>query len=366
MRIVPDDRGFTFVEVLLAAAILLVAMAALLQVVAAGQRLTRVHTEATDLHQRVRVAVERMQRDLVRAGAGASRGSASVLAGALTGYMAPIRPARAGARLADSPLAAYADRITVVFVEDGAWPTTLVATMTTAADPVHVDSGAPGCPAAGVCGFTEGSRALLIDPRGVGAGHEVFTVTGIGSGLAHDAPNPPFARPYEAGSIVAPIVQRTYYLDRANRRLMVYDGYQSDVPLVDNVLDLRIQYFADVAPSSVARPPAGVASCVYSAALPPEPLLAGFGASGLHPLTLDELSDGPECGAEAAAFDGDLLRIRLVRVTLRVQAAADDVRGASASFARPGRATSSDGQVADVEVTFDVAPRNMQPWVLLR
>ena len=48
-----------------------------------------------------------------------------------------------------------------------------------------------------------------------------------------------------------------------------------------------------------------------------------------------------------------------MRVTLRLQAAADDVRGAGALFARPGRSSSGYSYVPDYEVTFDVAPRNM-------
>jgi hypothetical protein len=78
------------------------------------------------------------------------------------------------------------------------------------------------------------------------------------------------------------------------------------------------------------------------------------------------MTDGPVCGAGAAVFDGDLLRIRLVRVTLRLQAAADEVRGAGVLFTRPGRSTSGYSYVPDFEVTFDVAPRNMAPVVFPR
>ena len=73
------------------------------------------------------------------------------------------------------------------------------------------------------------------------------------------------------------------------------------------------------------------------------------------------MADGPFCGAGDTAFDGDLLRIRLVRVSLRLDAAADDVRGSGGLFARPGRSSSGYSHVPDFEVTFDVAPRNMAP-----
>jgi prepilin-type N-terminal cleavage/methylation domain-containing protein len=357
------ERGFSFIEVLIALTILLTALATLLQVAASGQRLARSQSEASDLHQRARVAAETLHRDLARAGAGAARGPRSI---GLTAYFAPIVPARTGARLPDPPLSAFADRISIVYVAEGAWPSTLGVTVT-GADPVFVDAASTGCPAAGLCGFQEGTRALLFDAAGVGAGHDLFTVTGIAGALAHDAPNPPFASSYEAGrAIVVPVVQRIYYLDRVNRRLMVYDAYQGDMPFIDNVVDVRFEYFADAVPSSVARPAEGTGSCVYDAGPPPVPLLDDLGGGGLRPLSLSQLTDGPVCGTGTGAFDGDLLRIRLVRATLRLQAAADDVRGSGVLFARPGRSSSGDSYVPDYEITFDVAPRNMTPAVLPR
>jgi hypothetical protein len=133
---------------------------------------------------------------------------------------------------------------------------------------------------------------MSFDARGIGRGHDLFTVTGITDELAHDAPNPPFSQSYLAGSaFVVPVVQRVYYFDRANRRLMVYDGYQGDMPLVDNVVDLRIAYFVDGSPTSVSRPPDGEASCVFDAGSPPVPRLEDWGG-GLHELASAQLTDG--------------------------------------------------------------------------
>ena len=78
-------------------------------------------------------------------------------------------------------------------------------------------------------------------------------------------------------------------------------------------------------------------------------------------LTAGRWSTVPFVAPARLAFDGDLLRIRLVRVTIRLQAAADEVRGRGALFARPGRSSSWYSHVPDYEVTFDVAPRNMAP-----
>ena len=362
-----SERGFSFVEVLLALTILLAAAAPLLHIAASGQRLVRTHGEATDLHQRLRVAVATLRSELSQAGTGVLRGPGTSLSGGLTGYLAPIVPARTGARTPDTPLSAFPDRISLVYVRDDAWPSPLTVDMASVTDAVPISAAVPGCPAAGLCGFSVGARALVMDTSAVGAGHDFFTVTGIAGALAHDAPNPAFHRPYAARqSIVVPIVQRVYHFDRVNRRLMVYDGHQSDMPVIDNVLDLRFTYFADPSPSSVARPADGSGSCVYDAGSPPVPRLEDLEGAGLYELTAAEMTDGPLCGAGADAFDGDLLRIRLVRVTMRLQAAADEVRGSGALFTRPGRSTSGYSYVPDYEVTFDVAPRNMAPVVFPR
>jgi hypothetical protein len=362
-----SDRGFSFVEVLLALTILLAVVAPLLQIAASGQRLVRTHGEATDLHQRLRVAVATLRGELAQAGAGGIRGPGAGLSGGLTGYFAPLVPARTGARTPDTPLSAFFDRVSLVYVRNDAWPSPLTVDMASVTDPVPISAAVPGCPAAGFCGFSVGTRALVMDTSDVGRGHDLFTVTGIAGALAHDAPNPAFQRPYASRqSIVVPIVQRVYYLDRVNRRLMVYDGHQSDMPVIDNVLDLRFAYFADPSPSSVARPVDGAGNCVYDAGSPPVPRLEELGSAGLHQLTAAEMTDGPVCGAGADVFDGDLLRIRLVRVTIRLQAAADEVRGSGALFTRPGRSTSAYSYVPDYEVTFDVAPRNMTPAVFPR
>ena len=142
---------------------------------------------------------------------------------------------------------------------------------------------------------------------------------------------------------------------------MLYDGHLSDMPLVDNVVDVEFSLFVDGAAASVARPPDGEGSCVYDVGSPPIPRLATYATVGLHQLTAGEMTDGPVCGAGETAFDGDFLRIRLVRVRLRLDAAADEVRGSGGLFARAGRSSSGYSHVPDFEVTFDVAPRNMAP-----
>jgi hypothetical protein len=79
-------------------------------------------------------------------------------------------------------------------------------------------------------------------------------------------------------------------------------------------------------------------------------------------LTEDMLTDGPWCpdATSPNRYDADLLRIRQVRVTLRVQAALAALRGpAGVLFSKGGTSNTAQRFVPDQEITFDIAPRNM-------
>jgi hypothetical protein len=74
------------------------------------------------------------------------------------------------------------------------------------------------------------------------------------------------------------------------------------------------------------------------------------------------LTDGPWCPDSISPnrFDADLLRIRRIRVSLRVQSGLASLRGpAGTLFARGGTARAGDRYVPDLTVQFDVTPRNM-------
>ena len=119
-------------------------------------------------------------------------------------------------------------------------------------------------------------------------------------------------------------------------QLMLYDGAGgADVPVVDHVVSVEFEYWGD--------PPAG-------------------GSPALVKLTPDILTDGPWMPDDAAAdrWDADLLRIRRIAVTIRVEAAIASLRGpASALFAHAGTATSAHAWAPDIEAHFDVTPRNL-------
>ena len=92
--------------------------------------------------------------------------------------------------------------------------------------------------------------------------------------------------------------------------------------------------------------------------------LPPLGVSGsLVEIPPAHMTDGPWCPDAGARnrFDADLLRIRRVRFTLRVQAALPSLRGpAGALFANGGFARGAGRSVPDLEVTLDVTPRNVK------
>jgi type II secretory pathway pseudopilin PulG len=349
-------QGYMLLELLVVASIVCTVLAVVLRVCATAQNIVRTHGDSTDLQQRLRVAVEAMRRDLTAAGAGLSRGS---LPGPLVDSFAPILPARSGLLGADAELSYYADRITIVFVPADASQTRLSVGMGADSGPLQVDAGAAGCPPDGTCGFRAGDRVLIYAPDDGDGAHDILTLAAVDPATSLLVPPGPLSRRYDAGARVATVVQRVYYLDRVGRRLMTYDGDRSDVPVIDHVVDLRFTYYGDPASTSVTPPPPGSANCAYAAGTPPVPLLQDLGGTALVPLTAAQLTDGPWCGQSPGRFDADLLRVRRVGVTLRLEAEGTEFRGAGAAFANQGTSLDAERYVPDVQVTFDVAPRNL-------
>jgi hypothetical protein len=306
----PGERGFTIVELLVAAAILMVITAALLQFAVMTVRLVHVQGDLADMNQRGRVAAAVFYHDLLMAGAGPWHGGH---AGSVAALVPAVRPYRAGAKQPDLELTYAADRISLLYVPDTRVQTRLLADMAAAAAPLVIDADGHGCPGGGACGFRAGDRVLVV---GAGPGeHEVFTVQSAGDGLVF--PVAPLSRAYVEGDAVAFVTERVYYLDRASRRLMVYDGAQTDAIVLDNVSDLRMTYFAVVPGPSAAWE------------------------------VLDEtaLTDGPILGAFPYRFDADLLRIRRVRVALTLDA--------------PAGWLGFGGWRSTRTLTLDVTPRNL-------
>ena len=342
--------GFAMPELLVALLVAVVVGAAALELVDGAQRAAIVTPSALDVQQRLRVGADTLVRDIDAAGAGLDGGSAR---GPLMAFLPAIIPRRLGLQTPDAPMIARSDVVTLLTVPASTSQTSTAGPL--APGSPLVVSGGPACPGlAPLCGLSPGTDVIVFDRSG---GFDLFTLTDAsGTLISHGRSG----RVYDAGAPASAIAQTTYYFDAASRQLRQYDGYQTDVPLIDNVVDARFEYLGTLDPPTRPKPPAGVENCLYdtAGALKPLPVLAGTdGALAVLPPAM--LADGPWCGSGATVFDADLLRIRAVRVTLRVQAPLAGTRGGGPAFVQPGFARASWRLVPDAQITIVVRPRNL-------
>jgi Tfp pilus assembly protein PilW len=383
------EQGFSLIETIIATSLMLVMTASIFQVMHPAQGAFAAEPEVADMQQRLRVGADTLSKDLIMAGAGAYQG---LQAGSLGYYFPSVLPFRQGATSDDPPGTFASDRITIIYVPSTTAQTTLSVALsgaTTTFTPT-VESDCPTDPATGLpaklCGFAKDQTVLVYDDTG---SYNLFTITSVADSTAQmtvKKPTDATATTFPAGSKIVEASSHTYYLktDIPNKtyQLMHYDGTSNtDVPVVDNVVDLKFAYYGEAQPPIVRKaisdpsPPGtsygpkptvvGAATCIFSGATPPTPLLpvlGAAGAQGLVALTAAQLTDGPFCpdNANANRWDADLLRVRKISVTVRVQAALAALRGpAGVLFTRGG--TSKDGAkwIPDQELHFDVSPRNL-------
>ncbi len=120
---------------------------------------------------------------------------------------------------------------------------------------------------------------------------------------------------------------------------MRYNGGTEDVPLVDNVVDLKFELLRRSESAGVSEAASGRSQLSVRRSRQlhqsPDALHADNGSLASLPAAI--LTDGPMCGGGNNQFDADLLRVRKVRVTMRVQAANPALRGADTTlFRHPG------------------------------
>ena len=392
-------EGFSLIEVTVALAMTLVVSAGVFALFNPAESAFLAGPEIADMQQRLRVATDTLYANLLMAGAGAYAGTQT---GALHRFFAPVLPFRRGAVRNAAAGSFTTDTITLLSVPPTAAQTTTSVPLSavSATLRVNADSGCPrnldGTPKP-LCGFEPGMTALIFDDVGR---YDVFTVVAADGDIAQLAVNKPSAAAtmmYPAGSKVVEVVERTYalHVDVAHRvyQLVSYDGSDHvDVPVVDNVVKLGFEYFGQVQPPALLRPVedpigpwtsygpkpprAGLKSTTYpdgenctftrDAQGHLAPRLATLGDSSdpqaLVKLTAAQLVDGPWCpdADSPDRFDADLLRIRAIAVTLRVQAEHERLRGpAGPLFFNAGTARDGQRWVPDQEVRFMVAPRNL-------
>jgi hypothetical protein len=387
--------GFSLIELLIATTLLLVVTASALSLVNRAGGTYAAQPELADLQQRLRVGVDALRRELVRAGGGTYTASA---VGPLGYVFAPILPHPVG-MVPGSPDRPDPAAITLMYVPPTAAQTTTRTDLTSEAAELKVTMQ-PGCPVGDpLCGFTLGMRVLIFDALGA---YDIFTITSVqGDGLRVQHRDNSFTTSFAAGAYITEVVSRTFYLNALERRLYSYDGYRSNLPILDNVVGLRFDYFGEPSPPALRTLVTGPAApaTTYGPRPPPPTVdspgddwgagencafqltgggqvgrLADWGAGApgaLVPISYTQLSDGPWCpgltNADGATlpnrFDADMLRVRRVRVTLRVQVGSEALRGANPAgrtlFVNPGTARHGERFVPDEAISFEVAPRNM-------
>ncbi len=389
-----DDAGFTMVELLVSSLIMLVVTSAIFSLVNPSQGTFQVQPEVSDLQQRLRVGIDTLQKDLVMAGAGTYNGES---AGALSYFIAPIMPYHAFGDTTDPELGTFfrTDAISLIYVPPTPSQTTISQQMPPKSAEIKVNAQ-PNCPPKKgfeLCGFSQGDQAIIFDENG---NWDMFVITQVQDEAVHmQHREQDFSVGYAANSALTQVYAVTYYLkaDAATKtyQLMYFDGWNIDLPVVDDVVDLRFQYFGDPNPAQLTGKPLTKKPGPWTTYGPPppqlgvvrgdwpagenctfqlgadgmqEPRLATLGGGGLGQveLTAQELTDGPWCpdADKANRFDADLLRVRRVRVTIRVQAALERMRGPMGPlFMKGGTALAGDKFIPDQEITFDVAPRNL-------
>jgi hypothetical protein len=347
--------GFSLAELLVATAITLVSTAVACVLAFEAQTLWRAESARVDLRQRSRVAVDALSRLLLDAGAGPYTGPSK---GALLRVLAPVVPRRVGLRRADPFDSFRTDAISVLTAVSESEPARLLFPAAAATTTLDLATATCGLPA---CGFAAGSTLLVHDMAGT---YDVFTVVDAqGSSLTvrhHGSGN---AANYPAGSPIVQVESRSISFDPDAATLRIYDGDASDLPFLDDVVGVRVEYFGSPLPPAGPRPAEGIANCLYDADGSFRAMLLPVLENATPLVALGEraLTDGPWCGTGENQFDADLLRLRYLRVTLRLQASDRAVRGSDPEgFLVPGTATTSGGKVPDVTVVVEVAPPNLR------
>lgn len=397
------ERGFTAVEMLIATAIMIAVTGATFTLMNPAQGMYAAQPEVSDMQQRLRIGVETLRKDLIMAGAGTYSGSA---VGTLGNYTAVILPLRVGTITPD-PVGTYtcttafcsslggSDTVTLMYVPPTSAQTTIRDPMPTPSAEIKVNPQ-PGCPSNdALCGFRKNMIVLIFDDDGA---YDTFKITNVQDGALHLQHNSDtLSKSYDVGARITQVAAFTYWLKTdtvaETYQLMRYDGYQTDLPIAENVVGLSFEYFGEPSAPILKKPvtdpkgpwtnygpkpPAlGVnnaadnwgagENCLFMVSNGQQ--VARIDMPDLGPLngplvklTKEQLIDGPWCpdSANANRYDADLLRVRKVKVTMRVQVASKTFRGpAGALFLRGGTSRGGERYIPDQEISFDVTPRNL-------
>jgi len=208
---------------------------------------------------------------------------------------------------------------------------TLATDLLAESGPARVNIGA-GCPLIdSVCGLSRASTVIAFDDTKSLDAFHVDDVQDELLMLRHTMADS--VKVYAPGSPLVEAVVRSYFLkvdaSTDSVQLVRDDGGGTAVPVVDHVVDLRLEYFG--------------------------------GTSNTERLDASSLTDGPWLPNSVALnrFDADLLRVRSIAVTIRVESALATLRGpAGPLFSRGGTSRRGNQFLPDLQMRVRVSPRN--------
>jgi hypothetical protein len=313
--------GFSLVEVTIATGLTLLIASSIFALTRGWRATSAGQSEMADVQQRMRVAADTIAHDLVNAGAGPAIVDRS---GPLSTWIPAVLPFRRGMIASDPPGTVRVDAITIVSVPTTAAQTLLTADAAPGSQTLQV-ARVPICTAGvNLCSFAAGMTLLVFDDAG---SFQIFTVAAVLDGERIVTTTTPADAFFRTGAVVveAEVHALALKADAATRspQLVHYDGTaNADAPVLDHVVSLAFDY---------GIPPADFADGPWR----PDP-------------------------ASMSRWDADLLRIRTVVVTVRIEAAVAALRGpAGVLFANAGTATDPRGWVPDQTLRFQVSPRNL-------
>lgn len=263
-------------EALVAMTLMLLVLGAVAALLLQTSRLSRTHPERLELHQRARVALDLIARDVRSAGAGVDLGPAT---GPLSATVTPIWPRRLG-RGGDDPFLARHTAVTLIAVPDTLAQTTTGAVVSAAPAFVQVEHAAHCAPARPACGFAVGTTFGVFDHTGL---LSLFTTERATGGTLAVRTLAAAAEPIAAGATAAELVVRGYEFDATAGLLRYFDGDATSQPVIDGVSAFIVRYF-----------------------------------DGVSEIPVTAFADGPWRGSGDTVFDVDLLRVRRLQIEVRL------------------------------------------------
>jgi prepilin-type N-terminal cleavage/methylation domain-containing protein len=335
------ERGFTMVELLVAAALVLVIAAAVSVLSGGMHRAFDRSMSSGDVTARARAGLAAVAADLHGAGSGVAIGGGLQGLADLTPVVLPRRSLDNAA--IEPPLSA----VTVVRATGAQGVLRERALAGTLA--LYLDASAPSTRQDGTAGLQPGDTALVLDTSRV----ESVVIAGVDAAAWLVTLATPLGQTFESGTFVTAIERTTYGLRsdiNGNTRLVRRTSGGAEQPLVDHIGAFELSLWG------VAEPPTPGAQAGWLPSYGPAapaldidderdgwaagenctfatdgagarmPRLGQLGPAGtLVELSPGDLVDGPWCpdALDPEAFDADLLRLRRVDLRMRVDVPAD-------------------------------------------